>query len=824
MAEDLFVRPDGRPMTFLMSSSREKKQVKASVEERGGVVVSHASPSTADHLIRLVVGNEMPPSRHYDMFHYKYILDCVKDNRLLPDLKSYKQASTFPSPYAAYEPIDVLLGKVCWNDVPPNGEAISDVEEDDIGEDDEREAGTSTSKAFKTSRSAYTAPERAEIVEELVKREAYEMLKGNAIWKALEKEGVCRGRRSWQSLKEQFRKAIAPEIGSYGLDQNELDKFKAALGEPKKSNVKSTEASKYPAVSEGGSRRKSKDRREPPSSPRRTAAASGSGWMGKSSKAPQIPGNPRLSVSSTKKKTGFASPSQKKTRKSVANSTTDSQEMSENGYVTASQDEEEPSGNHFYDIIPKSSTPNRSLVILEANPIQLSPRASRSRASESGTHTPHQTASQSPQLTGSIATVVERTKRRTTRSKGEPSKKKLRRKSKVGEIFAETPVKAASPSDESEVGTSSRVTDLDDTALSSQEVTVVGDGVQFDSERIVEDEIDTSSHRAESSVSNQKPQRARKESKKTGKRGKRATNISNQGQEGEDSDEQNKAEELGNEDNKVVEKRRGEKQSTTPILKLVASVSGKTASKRRKGQKSSATKTIDGEGEEDVNDVEPVTNKSAEKNSNVKRKIKVEGGMFRQPYSKQEETSVINYLLEKGGLSLIGGLKLWQEMVEAEVCPGRSAQALKEQFLNHIRKRLHEFDVTEAELREADTRADSLTAYISHNESLGGSPSGRGFRDKANYYTTEEDLKILGFILDNGRSADTGGVSLWQLMEYREVVEGRSWQSMKERFRKSILKRIDSFTSLTADQKQRLLVGGGGNRGKGGRKKKDAQQ
>ena len=67
MAEDLFVRPDGRPMTFLMGSSKEKKQVpnhyyagiyftcsqvKASVEERGGVVVSHSSPSTADHLIR----------------------------------------------------------------------------------------------------------------------------------------------------------------------------------------------------------------------------------------------------------------------------------------------------------------------------------------------------------------------------------------------------------------------------------------------------------------------------------------------------------------------------------------------------------------------------------------------------------------------------------------------------------------------------------------------------------------------------------------------------------------------------------------------------
>ena len=71
--------------------------------------------------------------------------------------------------------------------------------------------------------------------------------------------------------------------------------------------------------------------------------------------------------------------------------------------------------------------------------------------------------------------------------------------------------------------------------------------------------------------------------------------------------------------------------------------------------------------------------------------------------------------------------------------------------------------------------------------------------------------------MDNGRSRDTGGVSLWQLMECKQVVEGRSWQSLKERFRKKILKRLDSFVNLTADQKQKLLVGGSGDRG--GRKK-----
>merc|ERR550519_2830293 len=102
-----------------------------------------------------------------------------------------------------------------------------------------------------------------------------------------------------------------------------------------------------------------------------------------------------------------------------------------------------------------------------------------------------------------------------------------------------------------------------------------------------------------------------------------------------------------------------------------------------------------------------------------KKETKVSGrGMFRQPYSRQEESSVVNYLLEKGGLSLISGLKLWQDMEEAEICPGRSARALKEQYLHHIRKRLHEFDVTEEQLREADVRAETLSAYITHNETL----------------------------------------------------------------------------------------------------------
>ena len=184
--------------------------------------------------------------------------------------------------------------------MPASGEAISDVDEDL-----EEETNAVSNNVFKTTRSPYTAAERAEIVEGLVKREAFGMLKGNAIWKLMEKEGVCGGRRSWQSLKEQFKKVIGPEINAYGLDQKDLKEFRSALGKSKKSTEETSEASKYPPVaSEGGSRRKTRERREPPASPSPGASSTTgessspdtSEWTGKSSRPPHIPGNPRLSL------------------------------------------------------------------------------------------------------------------------------------------------------------------------------------------------------------------------------------------------------------------------------------------------------------------------------------------------------------------------------------------------------------------------------------------------------------------------------------------------------------------------------------------------
>ena len=54
-------------------------------------------------------------------------------------------------------------------------------------------------------------------------------------------------------------------------------------------------------------------------------------------------------------------------------------------------------------------------------------------------------------------------------------------------------------------------------------------------------------------------------------------------------------------------------------------------------------------------------------------------------------------------------------------------------------------------------------------------------------------LKIIKFIIEKKRFDDVKGNELWQVMEDRKVVEGRSWQSMKERFRKVIRGKIKSY-------------------------------
>ncbi|KAJ9575973.1 hypothetical protein L9F63_007162, partial [Diploptera punctata] len=79
---------------------------------------------------------------------------------------------------------------------------------------------------LKLGRRPYGESERRKIIEFIIKKNAYNQLTGNIFWQMMEANQICPG-RTWQSLKEHFRKKVLPMIEKYGLSEIEVRKFKS---------------------------------------------------------------------------------------------------------------------------------------------------------------------------------------------------------------------------------------------------------------------------------------------------------------------------------------------------------------------------------------------------------------------------------------------------------------------------------------------------------------------------------------------------------------------------------------------------------------------
>ena len=82
----------------------------------------------------------------------------------------------------------------------------------------------------KTWRRPYSKSEQKDMVEFLVEKRAYSLLGGNTIWQQMEEGGACGGRRTWQSMKEHFKKQLITRIHTFGLTWQQVRKFRAAFG------------------------------------------------------------------------------------------------------------------------------------------------------------------------------------------------------------------------------------------------------------------------------------------------------------------------------------------------------------------------------------------------------------------------------------------------------------------------------------------------------------------------------------------------------------------------------------------------------------------
>ena len=89
---------------------------------------------------------------------------------------------------------------------------------------------------------------------------------------------------------------------------------------------------------------------------------------------------------------------------------------------------------------------------------------------------------------------------------------------------------------------------------------------------------------------------------------------------------------------------------------------------------------------------------------------------------------------------------------------------------------------------------------------------------RGNPYKNSEDKKIIQWIIKQSRYSETGGNKMWEILESCNEVPGRSYQSMKERFRKNIMPNIQHY-QLQKDQVDRFRMYSQGSKSKTKKKK-----
>jgi len=166
------------------------------------------------------------------------------------------------------------------------------------------------------------------------------------------------------------------------------------------------------------------------------------------------------------------------------------------------------------------------------------------------------------------------------------------------------------------------------------------------------------------------------------------------------------------------------------------------------------------------------------RNANKKHELKLKDeNLFRTPtpYNNTEDRAIIQYFMKNQGFSRRKGVIIWKLMEKLDVVPGRTWQSLKSRWNVIETNLLTQYGVTMEELLDDDKKDLN--------------------KDNFRYfpYSIHEDLKIIKVIKEMNGFDKTGGETLWKTMEKGKLIPNRSWGSIKQRFRKVLVKKIDQF-------------------------------
>ena len=118
------------------------------------------------------------------------------------------------------------------NPNPTSGDAIKKASVDESNQTEDESASSSPRKQrFVLKRHPYSKQEQQQIVDYIISTKSYKFIKGVQLWQEMYKDGsVCKGRRTWQSMKEHFHKQIVPQLHIYkNVSEKVANCFKRVL-------------------------------------------------------------------------------------------------------------------------------------------------------------------------------------------------------------------------------------------------------------------------------------------------------------------------------------------------------------------------------------------------------------------------------------------------------------------------------------------------------------------------------------------------------------------------------------------------------------------
>ena len=149
-------------------------------------------------------------------------------------------------------------------------------------------------------------------------------------------------------------------------------------------------------------------------------------------------------------------------------------------------------------------------------------------------------------------------------------------------------------------------------------------------------------------------------------------------------------------------------------------------------------------------------------------------------YSEAEDEALVSHIATNRLESQTGGEKIWKEMEEQEVVKGRGWKSMK-------------------------SRYERITVNEKEEEEILATAADGSASSKRRPYTDEDNLKILRYLIRNNKFERVGADTLWQEMEQEEVLEDRSWVSMRNHY-KTIMKNVQPLSLVGKDEEEILAM------------------